>query len=67
MIARVVDWCARNPWTVIGIAAMAALTGVLCQRHLSRDAVPDVSDPQIVLFGDWMGHPAPEVASQVTQ
>src|SRR5258708_11984918 len=46
---------------------MAALTGVLCQRHLSRDAVPDVSDPQIVLFGDWMGHPAPEVASQVTQ
>jgi Cu(I)/Ag(I) efflux system membrane protein CusA/SilA len=62
-----VDWCIRNPRTVVAVALMAALTGVICQRRLSRDAVPDVSDPQIVLFGDWMGHPAPEVASQVTQ
>jgi Cu(I)/Ag(I) efflux system membrane protein CusA/SilA len=62
-----VDWCVRNPRTVVSIALMAVLTGLICQRRLSRDAVPDVSDPQIVLFGDWMGHPAPEVASQVTQ
>ncbi|HXI54947.1 MAG TPA: efflux RND transporter permease subunit, partial [Polyangia bacterium] len=31
-----------------------------------RDVVPDLSDPQIALVADWMGHPATEVASAVT-
>ncbi len=67
MTGRVVAWCAHNHWSVLAVALMAALTGALCQRHLSRDAVPDVSDPQIVLVGDWMGHPASQVASEVTK
>jgi Cu(I)/Ag(I) efflux system membrane protein CusA/SilA len=67
MIGRLVGWCARNHWTVIAVASMAGLLGALCRGRLARDAVPDVSDPQIVLVGDWMGHPASEVAGSVTQ
>ncbi len=37
------------------------------RRRLSRDAVPDLSDPQIGLVADWMGHPATEVATRVSQ
>src|SRR5262249_51754268 len=33
----------------------------------SRDAVPDLSDPQVGIVVDWMGHPATEVAARVTQ
>ena len=34
---------------------------------LARDAIPDLSDPQLVLVAEWMGHSAPEVAAQVTE
>src|SRR6185295_18747265 len=33
---------------------------------VARDVLPDLSDPQIVLLADWMGHPAVEVATRVT-
>jgi Cu(I)/Ag(I) efflux system membrane protein CusA/SilA len=67
MIGRVVDWCARRSRAVIAAALVLALGGELGRRSLSRDAVPDLSDPQIGVVVDWMGHPAPEVASRVTQ
>jgi Cu(I)/Ag(I) efflux system membrane protein CusA/SilA len=33
---------------------------------LAQDAVPDLSDPQVGLVVEWMGHPASEVATRVT-
>ena len=48
-------------------ARSGASAGELARRSLSRDAIPDLSDPQIVLVADWMGHPATEVASDVTR
>jgi len=67
MIARVVAWCTRRHWIVIAVALVLASAGELARRSLSRDAIPDLSDPQIVLVADWMGHPAMEVASRVTK
>jgi Cu(I)/Ag(I) efflux system membrane protein CusA/SilA len=66
MIARVVAACARRPYVVLVVAALTAAGGYLSQRSLARDAIPDLSDPQLVLVAEWMGHPAPEVAAQVT-
>ena len=48
-------------------ALLAAVGGAWSRRSLSRDAVPDLSDPQIGVVVDWMGHPASEVAARVTQ
>ncbi|MDP9034889.1 MAG: efflux RND transporter permease subunit, partial [Myxococcota bacterium] len=67
MIGRVVAWSARHPWVVIACAALLAVASALGGRTLSNDVVPDVADPQIVLVAEWMGHPALEVASQVTE
>ena len=66
MIGRLVSWCARHPWPVIVAACLAAIGGDLARRGLARDVIPDLSDPQIGLVADWMGHPAPEVAAKVT-
>jgi copper/silver efflux system protein len=66
VIARVVGWCARHPWRVLALVPLLAVVGELARRALPRDAIPDLSEPQVVLVADWMGHPATEVASKVT-
>ncbi len=47
--------------------ALAAVGGLVARRSLARDVIPDLSDPQVVLVADWMGHPATEVATRVTE
>jgi Cu(I)/Ag(I) efflux system membrane protein CusA/SilA len=52
---------------VIALAVVVGLGGEWARRSLSRDAVPDLSDPQVGIVVDWMGHPATEVATRVTK
>src|SRR5512147_1596633 len=66
MISGIVGWCTRHSLIVIAAAIVLAVSGEWARRSLSRDAVPDLSDPQIGLVVDWMGHPASEVATRVT-
>jgi Cu(I)/Ag(I) efflux system membrane protein CusA/SilA len=51
---------------VLALLAVAVAGGELGRRRLPRDAIPDLSDPQIVLVTEWMGRPASEVAEKVT-
>ena len=67
MITRIVAACARRPYVVVAVAALTAAAGYTSQRGLARDAIPDLSNPQLVLVAEWMGHSAPEVAAQVTE
>ena len=67
MTRHLVAWCTRHHGIVIAIAIVLGVGGELARRALSRDVIPDLSDPQIVVIADWMGHPAPEVASEVTR
>jgi Cu(I)/Ag(I) efflux system membrane protein CusA/SilA len=67
MITGIVAACARRPYVVLAAAALTAAAGYASQRGLARDAIPDLSNPQLVLVAEWMGHPAPEVATQVTE
>jgi Cu(I)/Ag(I) efflux system membrane protein CusA/SilA len=67
MIARLVEWCTRHAQYVLALALFLAAAGELSRRALSRDAVPDLSDPQIGIVADWIGHPSTEVAGRVTR
>lgn len=67
MISRLVAWCTRRSAIVIVAAIVVAGGGEWARRSLSRDAVPDLSDPQVGIVVNWMGHPASEVADRVTQ
>jgi Cu(I)/Ag(I) efflux system membrane protein CusA/SilA len=67
VIARIVAWCSRHHWIVIGAALLTGMAADLCRRGLSGDVIPDLSDPQIGLVADWMGHPALDVATAVTK
>jgi copper/silver efflux system protein len=66
MLAAIVGFSARHHRAVLAGALVLGVVGARARHTLSRDVLPDVSDPQIVLVADWMGHSATEVANLVT-
>jgi Cu(I)/Ag(I) efflux system membrane protein CusA/SilA len=66
MMLRAVTWSARHPLIVLVATALVVAGGFFLQRKLPRDAIPDLSDPQIVLVAEWMGHPTSDVSERVT-
>jgi copper/silver efflux system protein len=67
MTTKLVAFCARRHRAVLLVGALLAAAGAYGWRGLHRDVLPDLSDPQIVLVAEWMGHPASEVASSVAR
>jgi Cu(I)/Ag(I) efflux system membrane protein CusA/SilA len=67
MSAALVAWSARHPWIVIGVTVLLAIAGAVGGKALSRDVVPDLSDPQIAVVATWMGRPATEVEARATR
>ena len=66
MIARLIEWCARRRGLVIVLSAIAFVAAVLAVRSVPVDAIPDLSDPQVVVFTEWMGRSPDLVEDQVT-
>ncbi len=67
MITRAVAWSGRHPAIILSAALCVATASYLAERSLERDVIPDLSNPQIGLVAEWMGHPATEVATDVTR
>lgn len=66
MIDRVIETCARNRWLVLLFYAVAALGAVQAVRSMKLDAIPDLSDPQVIVFTEYMGRSPTIVEDQVT-
>jgi len=66
MIEAVIDWCARNRFLVMVCIAAVVAAGVWSLRHISLDALPDISDVQVIIHTQWMGEPPDVIEDQVT-
>lgn len=66
MIARVIDWSARNLFLVIFAALFASAAGIYALRTLPLDAIPDLSDVQVIVFTEYPGQAPQVVEDQVT-
>ena len=66
MIARLIAWSARNLVLVFFAAAFAAAAGVYAVKTLPLDAIPDLSDVQVIVFTDYPGQAPQVVEDQVT-
>lgn len=66
MINRLIDLCVRNRVAVIGVYLALAIWGIWALRVTPVDAIPDLSDNQVIVFTDWTGHGPQEVEDQVT-
>ena len=66
MIARIIEWCSRNPFIVFTGAILLAVAGVWSMRHVPLDALPDISDVQVIIHTPWSGEPPNVIEDQVT-
>ena len=66
MIARLIEWCATRRVLVIVLAAAAFAGALVAMRAVPLDAIPDLSDPQVIVFTEWMGRSPDLVEDQVT-
>ncbi len=66
MIGRLIDVCAKHRWLVIFFALVAAFGAEAARRRVPLDAVPDLSDTQVIVFTEWMGRSPTLVEDQIT-
>ncbi len=66
MIARWIDWCARNRFLVFMGTLLLVLSGIWALRHIPLDALPDISDVEVIIHTPWVGQPPSIIEDQVT-
>ena len=66
MIARLIAWSARNLVLILVGTAFAVVAGLYALRTLPLDALPDLSDVQVIVYTDYPGQAPQVVEDQVT-
>jgi len=66
MVSRLIALCAQNRAITILAVAAALVWGVASLRRIPLDAIPDLSDVQVIVFTEWPGRSPDLVESQLT-
>jgi Cu(I)/Ag(I) efflux system membrane protein CusA/SilA len=66
VIRRIIDFSLDNRFLILGLTLLLAAAGVYAIRTNPVDAIPDISETQIIVFADWPGRSPQEVEDQVT-
>ncbi|HZY31122.1 MAG TPA: CusA/CzcA family heavy metal efflux RND transporter, partial [Candidatus Methylomirabilis sp.] len=66
MIERLIAWSARNRFLVFLTVIFLSFWGVFALRGVPLDAIPDLSDVQVIIFTDWPGRSPDLVEDQIT-
>ena len=66
MIHKLIEWSLKNRIIVIALFIGLAGAGYWALIHTPIDAIPDLSDNQVIVFTDWAGRSPQEVEDQVT-
>ncbi len=66
MIAWLIAWSLRNRFLVAGAFVLVVAYGVVALKKTPVDAIPDLSENQVIVFADWAGRSPQEVEDQVT-
>ena len=66
MIERIIELSIRNRFLVIVVAAALTVAGIYATLNTPVDAIPDLSENQVIVFTDWMGRSPREIEDQIT-
>ena len=66
MINRIIEWALKNRFLVACAILFTVGWGIRAIYRTPVDAIPDLSENQVIVFADWMGRSPQEVEDQVT-
>jgi len=66
MVHRIIEWSLRNRFIVLVLAAAFFVWGVFAVKNNPIDAIPDLSENQVIVFSEWMGRGPQLIEDQVT-
>lgn len=66
MIEKIIEWSLKNRFLVICGALLLVALGVRAVKLTPVDAIPDLTENQVLVYADWMGRSPQEVEDQVT-
>lgn len=66
MITRLIELAARQRVFVLVLGVALAIGGAVALRHVKLDAIPDLSDTQVIVFTEWPGRAPQLIEDQIT-
>jgi len=66
MIEKIIEWSSKNRFLVILFYLLVVGFGIYSVANLPIDAIPDLSENQVIIFTEWMGRSPQVVEDQVT-
>ena len=66
MIERIIELSIRNRFLVLIVTAAMTVAAIYATINTPVDAIPDLSENQVIVFVDWMGRSPREIEDQVT-
>src|SRR3989442_13647707 len=66
MINAIIEYCATHRGLVITLVLSLVVIGVWCMSNVPLDAIPDLSDPQVIIYTEWPGRSPDLVEAQIT-
>jgi copper/silver efflux system protein len=66
VIGWIIEWCARNRFLVFTATVLLLLAGIWSMKRIPLDALPDISDVQVIIHTAWDGEPPNIIEDQVT-
>ncbi len=66
MIEKIIEFSIRNRFLVLALTAALTTAGIFAMLNTPIDAIPDLSENQVIVFTDWMGRSPREIEDQIT-
>jgi len=66
MLAKLIDWSGRNRFLVLLATLFVIITGIIAVLRTPIDALPDLSDVQVIVYTEYPGQAPQVVEDQVT-
>jgi Cu(I)/Ag(I) efflux system membrane protein CusA/SilA len=66
MINRIIEFSAHNRMLIVVLTICLTLYGVWSLRSIPLDAIPDLSDPQVIIYTEWPGRSPDLIEDQIT-
>src|SRR5208337_109191 len=66
MIEKIIGWSSRNVFLVLLLTFCTFIWGIWALTRMPLDAIPDLSDTQVIIYTEWPGRSPDLVEDQVT-